>query len=410
MSVNSHINFFCTSMLCSCVLYSVILKDLERMLHVKRRFFAAVILLFSFTISAYAQEPGGVYSIVGTGGHGADIYPAQFNMPLSLAVDPGGGVIYVADTYNNVIRELQLIPALHQPRVNILAGYVEPEGPDGFPMGFFRNCILELSRFNRPSGIAVNQQGWIFVADTYNHAIRVIMGRWVYTIAGGAGQGFADGNRFSARFSYPGAITICPLGNIYVADTGNHAIRRVDLNGNVTTVAGRPGVQGYANGAAAMSLFDSPKGLAVSSAGRLYIADTGNHAIRTLHGGVVSTFAGARLFREPELVFGDWYNLPIGGFANGQRELALFNNPIGLAFWNDMLIIADSSNHMIRGINAQGIAFTIAGTGYAGYDGQNLRNATFHFPSGVYVFENTLLVADTGNNMIRAINLELTGG
>ena len=374
----------------------------------KRGFFVAVALFFSLTLTAYAREPLGIYTIVGTGGHGAEVYPAQFNMPLSVAVNPGGGVIYVADTYNNVIRELQLIPALHQPRVGILAGYVEPPGPDGFPIGLFRNCILELSRFNRPSGIAVNQQGWIFVADTYNHAIRAIMGRWVYTIAGGVGQGFADGNRFNARFSYPGAIALCPLGNIYVADTGNHAIRRVDLNGNVTTVAGRPGVFGYANGAAAASQFDSPKGLVVSPAGRLYIADTGNHVIRALDGGVVSTFAGTRQFVG--LAHYHWHGAPIGGFADGRRASARFNNPIGLALWNDMLIIADSGNHMIRGINAAGNAFTIAGTGYAGYSGQNLRNATFHFPSGVYVFENTLLVADTGNNMIRAINLEMIGG
>ena len=374
---------------------------------IKRGFILAVVLVFSLTLTAYARESEGIYTIVGTGVHGADIYPAQFNMPLSVAVDPGGGVIYVADTYNNVIRELQLIPALHQPRVNILAGHVEPPGPDGFPLGLFRNCILELSRFNRPSSIAVSQQGWIFVADTYNHAIRAIMGRRVYTLAGGIGPGFADGNRFNARFSYPGAITICPLGNIYVADTGNHVIRRVDLHGNVITVAGRPGVHGYANGAANASLFDSPKGLVVSQTGTVYIADTGNHVIRSLAGGTVSTFAGARLFREAAL--DDWPGAPIGGFADGSRELALFNNPIGLAFWNNMLIIADSSNHMIRGIDTNGNAFTISGTGYAGYEGQNLRYATFHFPSGVYVFENTLLVADTGNNMIRAINLEMIG-
>ena len=373
----------------------------------KCRFFVAMMFLLSFTLSVYAQEPGGIYTIVGTGTHGADIYPAQFNMPLSVAVNPGGGIIFVADTFNNVIRELQLIPALHQPRVNILAGNVEPPGPDGFPLGLFRNCILELSRFNRPSGIAVDEQGRIFVADTYNHAIRVIIDRWVYTIAGGVGPGFADGNRFHARFSYPGAIALCPLGNIYVADTGNHVIRRIDPLGNVMTVAGRPGTHGYVNGAVFAAMFDSPRGLVVSPAGRLYIADTGNHVIRALEGGVVSTFAGTRQFMG--LAHDYWHGSPVGGFADGRRDLAVFNNPIGLALWNDYLIIADSGNHMIRGIGANGIAFTIAGTGYPGYLGQNLRNAIFHFPSGVYVFENTLLVADTGNNKIRAINLEMIG-
>ena len=373
----------------------------------KRGFFVSIALLISFTLSVYAREPEGIYTIVGTGVHGAEIYPAQFNMPLSIAVNPGGGTIFVSDTFNNVIRELQLIPALHQPRVSILAGNVEPPGPDGFPLGLFRNCILELSRFNRPSGIAVNEQGLIFVADTYNHAIRVISERWVYTIAGGIGSGFADGNRFHARFSYPGSIAICPLGNIYVADTGNHAIRRIDPHGNVTTVAGRPGTRGYANGAAFAALFDSPRGIVVSPAGRLYIADTGNHVIRALDGGIVSTFAGTRRF---EVLAGDyWHGSPAGGFTDGRRDLAVFNNPIGLALWSGNLIIADSGNHMIRAIGADEIVFTIAGTGYPGYFGQNLRNAVFHFPSGVYVFENTLLVADTGNNKIRAINLEMIG-
>ena len=370
----------------------------------KLRIFIMVAFLLSLTASVYAFEPEGVFTIMGTGGHGADDYPAQFNMPLSVVVDPTGGTILVADTHNNVIRELQLIPALYRPRVGVLAGYVEPEGLDGFPMGLFRNCTLEHSRFNRPSNIAANPHGWIFVADTYNHAIRVIIGNRVYTIAGGASHGFADGNRFNARFSYPSAVAVCPLGNIYVADTGNNAIRRIDMHMNVTTVAGRPGVHGYANGAAFNSLFDSPRGVLVSPSGRVYISDTGNHAIRTLENGMVSTFAGARLFTEQSIMFGEWHNSPVGGFANGQRELALFNSPIGIAFWNEMLIIADSGNHMIRGIDATGTAFTISGTGYPGY--QNLPNAAFHFPSGVYVFENTLLVADTGNNTIRAINLE----
>ena len=370
----------------------------------KLRTFVMVALLLSLTISVYAREPEGVFTIIGTGGHGADDYPAQLNMPLSAVVDPARGVILVADTFNNVIRELQLIPALYQPRVGVLAGYVEPLGVDGFPIGFFRNCTLENSRFYRPSCIAINHHGWIFVADTYNHAIRVIIGNRVYTIAGGISQGFADGNRFNARFSYPGAVAVCPFGNIYVADTGNNVIRRIDMQMNVTTVAGRPGVHGYLNGTAFESLFDSPRGILVSPRGRLYISDTGNHAIRTLENGVVSTFAGARFFIEQRGIFDDWHNSPVGGFANGQRELALFNNPIGLAFWNDMLIIADSGNHMIRGIDATGTAFTISGTGYPGY--RNLPNAAFHFPSGVYVFENMLLVADTGNNVIRAINLE----
>ena len=373
----------------------------------KLKTFAMVAFLLSLTISVYASEFEGVFTIMGTGGHGADDYPAQFNMPLSVMVDPARGVILVADTFNNVIRELQLIPALYRTRVGILAGYVEPPGLDGFPMGLFRNCALEHSRFYRPSSIAANHHGWIFVADTYNHAIRAIIGSRVYTIAGGVSQGFADGNRFNARFSYPGAVAVCPFGNVYVADTGNNAIRRIDKQMNVTTVAGRPGVHGYANGAALESLFDSPRGLVMSPTGRLYIADTGNHVIRALEGGIVSTFAGTRYFVG--LADDYWHGSPAGGFVDGRRDLAVFNNPIGLALWNNNLIIADSGNHMIRGIDSDGITFTIAGRGYPGYSGQNLRNVIFHFPSGVYVFENTLIVADTGNNVIRAINLEMIG-
>ena len=365
----------------------------------KRKFMVTLLIiaavLMQAVVFAHAAE---VETLAGVGSHGAeDGESAQFNLPFGVARKPSGEIL-VADTFNSLIRAID-----ENGYVTSLTSHGPRPVAGGFPTGGYADGAIGEALFNRPSDLAVGLHGWIFVADTFNHAIRVIVGGYVYTMAGGLEEGFANGNRQEAKFRYPSAIAVCPLGFIYVSDTGNHAIRRIDLSGNVTTVAGVQGIYGYNNGVANAALFDSPMGLVFCESGWLYIADTGNHVIRVLHDGEVGTFAGSRLVPH-DADFGEWRDAPVGGFADGQLNEARFNRPMGLTIFGEVLFVADSGNHSIRVVFG-GEVLTIAGSGYPGLVDGSLAEAMFYLPSGLYVFGNTLLVADTGNNMVRRVDL-----
>ena len=337
-------------------------------------------------------------TLAGIGSHGAeDGKEAQFNMPIGI-ISGLDGKILVADTFNSLIRAVD--PDGYVSSLSL--HFPEPDAR-GFPFGGFRDGELSGALFNRPSGFALGFGNWFFVADTNNHAVRVIIGDRVYTMAGGRGEGFTDGARQVAQFSFPSAVAVSPNGLIYVADTGNHVIRRIYHDGAVTTIAGEAGEHGYRNGAINTALFDSPVGLQFCDEGRLFVADMGNHVVRIIENGIVSTYAGIRA----ELVgaeFDEWDGASAGGFHDGGAAYAAFNNPMSLAFWQGILFVADSGNHKIRAVFG-GEVMTVAGTGYPGYLDGDLAGAMFHLPSGLYVFGTNLFVADTGNNMIRTIDL-----
>ena len=359
----------------------------------------AVVAAMLMAGPAHAMEvPAEVGTLAGTGSHGAyDGMEAQFNLPMGIGSSPDGHVL-VADTLNSLIRAIDW-----DGEVSSLSLHFSELDMSGFPVGGHRDREIEDAFFNRPSGFAEGLHGWIFVADTHNHAVRVIIGDRVYTMAGGFDAGLEDGAGQEARFRYPSAVAACPDGNIYVADTGNHVIRRIDPVGNVTTVAGVAGEYGYGNGPLETALFDSPMGLAFCSDGRLFVADTGNNVIRVIEGGHVSTFAGNRVTAEDEDL-GEWAEAAVGGFYDAAGTEALFNRPMGLAFWEGVLFVADSGNHSIRAVVDDGV-MTVAGTGYPGHMDGGFAEAMFFLPSGLYVFGEELLVADTGNNMVRSLDL-----
>jgi streptogramin lyase len=188
--------------------------------------------------------------------------------PRGVAVD-GAGNVYVADSYGNTISKITPDGA-----VTTLAGTLFREGStdgDG-----------AVARFNEPSGVAVDSAGNVYVADTYNHAIRKITpGGVVMTLAGTAGAfGNADGTGTAARFYDPSGIAVDSAGNVYVADSILNTIRKITPGGVVTTLGGTAGVSGSADGIGTVAQFNSPRGIAIDNSGNLYVADTGNHAIR----------------------------------------------------------------------------------------------------------------------------------
>ena len=177
----------------------------------------------------------------------------------------------------------------------------------------------------------------LYVSDTLNHRIRIIASDGTVSTLAGSTAGFDNGTGSAAKFSYPGGIDRDSDGNLYVADTGNHCIRKVTPTGVVTRIAGLVGTPGYLDtGYDVYSQFSSPYGIAVDSLGDIYVADTGNHCIRKVSSsGSVTTFAGTNE----------------AGLVEGDGEDARFNSPCGMSFDKfDNLFVADSGNNRIRRI------------------------------------------------------------
>jgi sugar lactone lactonase YvrE len=196
-----------------------------------------------------------------------------------------------------------------------------------------------------PFGVAVGADGTIYVADAgeSNRIRKISPDGSVTTLAGGS-EGFADGAGTSASFNTPSALALGPDGNLYVADSGNNRIRKITPDGTVSTVAGN-GTAGYVDGPAATAEFNGPIGLAVSSSGDIYVADTYNDVIRMITtAGEVTTIAGG--------------GTP--GYADGEQKTALFDTPSGIiVVENSSLIVADTGNRRLRKVSAEGNVTTL---------------------------------------------------
>jgi sugar lactone lactonase YvrE len=230
------------------------------------------------------------------------------------------------------------------------------------------------ARFYAAYGVAVDSASNVYVADTSNHTIRkVTPGGTVTTLAGQAGSdGSADGTGSAARFSFPFGVAVDSAGNLYVADRNNHTVRKVTPGGAVTTLAGLAGSSGSTDGAGSAARFYSPYGVAVDSAGNVYVADRGNFTIRKVTpGGVVTTLAGQA---------GSW------GSADGTGSAARFGDgsfgPSGVAVDSaGNVYVADHGNFTIRKVTAGGEVTTLAGqAGNSGSADGTGSAARFHNP------------------------------
>ncbi len=302
---------------------------------------------------------------------------AQFWGPAGIATDSNTN-IYVADFFNGTVRKIASGGV-----VTTLAGS---------PSDGSVNAAGTNARFNLPQSVAADSSGNIYVADTANNTIREITSSGVVsTLAGAAGKsGAANGSGTNALFDGPQGVAVDGSGNVYVADTANNTIRKI-TSGTVTTLAGTAGTSGNTDGAAASALFYGPQGIAVDSSGNVYVADTLNYTIRKITSGTVSTLAG---------LAGTY------GSTDGTNSNALFNWPKGLAVDSSGdIYVADFLNHTIRKITAGGVVSTLAGLAgiWGNADGTN-SNARFFEPEAVVVDgSGNLYVADSGNNSIRKL-------
>jgi sugar lactone lactonase YvrE len=211
----------------------------------------------------------------------------------------------------------------------------------------------------------------------------------VVTIAGDGVIGIRDGDADRARFADPFGVAVRSDGVVFVTDGGQSpAVRGISPDGRVYTVAG--GMRGFADGVGVEARFDTPSGVAIDASGVLYVADTGNHAIRRIGtDGTVTTIAGD--------------GTP--GYRDGPPGQARFNGPIGIAVdGRSRIIVADTYNDRIRAISPQGDVTTIGGDGVPGADDGVASQARFDTPGGVSVdASGTVYVADTGNGLVRLI-------
>lgn len=303
---------------------------------------------------------------------------AQFFFPTGIASD-GSGTVVLADFDNAAIRRVSPTAL-----VMSVAGAGFPGSADGFAFS---------AQFNQPQGVAIDLQGNTYIGDTLNHTVRKISPiGFVTTIAGVAGvSGSADGPFGTATFFEPSGVAVDPTGNVYVADSKNHTIRRVTPAGVVSTIAGTPGVMGSADGVGTAASFNVPTGLVLDcGADLLYVSDFANHTIRAVTlSGVVTTVAGSA---------------GVSGTADGLGSAARFDLPYHMAIDRDgHLYIGDFGSHRVRKMLTTGTVVTIGGTaGIIGDTDGVGAAALFNRPIGVAVRpDGTLVVVDQANHLLR---------
>jgi trimeric autotransporter adhesin len=393
--------------------------------------------------------PGGQMTVVagngiqGFSGDGGPATSASLNQPAGVAVDAAGN-LYIADFNNNRIRKVSLSSGPGAGTITTIAG-------NGVKTFYGDHGPATSASLSGPTGVALDSAGNLYIADTYNERVREVSvsGGTITTIAGNGGTGFSgDGAATSESLYFPAAVAVDSNGNVYIADAGNNRIREVS-SGTMNTVAGDAAVGFSGDGVAATSTsLNGPQGVAVDSAGNFYIADIFNNRIRKVSGGIITTVAGdgvrgfsgdggAAMSAELNYPYGvavdsagniyliDYFNLRIrevvssgtittvagngnqGSGDGGLATSASLNVPYGVALdANGNLYIADSDNNRIRKVSG-GTITTVAGNGAAAYfgDGGSATSASLNSPQGVAVDSaGNLYIADTGNNVIRKVS------
>ena len=330
---------------------------------------------------------GIITTIAGTGsggyaGDGGPALEANLDSVFDVSIDNADN-IFIANAMDQLIRKVDSAGIIDR----FAGGWL---GDDGSAID---------ATVNRPQGAAVDGFGNLLIADSRNNRIRKVdVSGSITTVAGDGTAGYSGdgGSAVLARLDGPASVAVDGSGTIFIADTANHRIRKVDASGIITTVAG-DGTAGYSGegGPAVSASLNSPYAVALDSSGNLYIADLSNNRIRKVEpSGVISTVAGSGIAGSS----GD----------NGPAVSASLNGPRGVAVdASGAVYIADSNNQRIRKVDAAGVITTIAGTGFRGYagDGGPALSASLSNPAGVAIdTTGAIYLADDGNQRIRKID------
>ncbi len=334
-----------------------------------------------FTISTFAGIGASGFT-----GDGGAANAANLAFPAGITLDSSGN-LYIADTANSRVRKVDT------------NGIITTFAGTGDFGDFGDTNVATKAGMNRPYGVVMDKAGNLYIADTYSDAIRKvaastgIMSTFAGTMEGFGGDG---GGATGALLDTPTAVVLDAAGNLYIADTNNHRIRKVGTDGNISTFAGNGNAADFGDGGPATSAsLNGPEGLAIDNSGNIYVADTASHRVRKISpDGTITTVAGN----------GN------GGFQGdgGPATEASLYYPKGLAVdaSSGNLYIADWLNSRIRVVTPDGNIYTVAGNGsYAYYgDGGPATSAALRFPWGLTVdAAGNVYVADDENSTIRKL-------
>ena len=345
------------------------------------------------TYAGYYSYSGSSYS-----GDGGAATSARLNVGIGGIVLSSSGSLYIADTFNSVIR-------LVSPS-GIITTYAGTGGASGYSGD---GGPATSSRLNSPSCVALSSSGSLYIADTLNSLIRLVSTTGIimsYAGTGIAGYSGDGGPATLAKLNSPYGVAVASSGSLYIADRLNNVIRLVSPTGIITTYAGSF-LQGYSGdgGAATNAKLNSPIGVALSSSGSLCIADTANMVIRLVSTtGIITTIAG----------YNQGTYAGYGG-DGGPATSALLNAPKGVAVSSSgSLYIADTGNNVIRLVSPTGIITAYAGSGQgSGYDGDGgaATGARLSSPGGVALSSSgSLYIADSYNMVIRVVSSSCAAG
>ncbi len=340
--------------------------------------------------SAWGQAPtkytltnvvgNGVAGYAGDSGAAKD---AQIYNPMGLAVDSSGN-LYIADQVNHRIRKVS------NGTITTVAG----TGTPGFSGD---DAAATAAQLSAPCGVVVDSSGNLYIADTANHEVRkVVQGGNITRFAGDNVAGFSGdtADAKSAQLNLPTGLALDSSGNLYIADTLNNRIRKVGTDGNINTVAGI-GAAGYwgDGGPATSAKLNHPTGVAVDSAGRIYIADQLNHRIRRISSdGTITTIAGKG---------GHGYS----GDGGQATQAQLFYPGWVAVDGSGNVYFSDTSNNRVRYVSESGIINVIAGSGKFGDegDGDISTNAKMRFPTGLALASGKVYFSDNNNSRIKLL-------
>lgn len=345
------------------------------------------------TRSGQLDDAAGTPGKRGFSGDGGDALSARLNAPMGIAADQRGN-IYFSDTANHRVR-----------RVSVRTGEIETVAGTG-EKGFENDGgHATMAALNSPTGLAFDSLGNLFIADTGNQRIRMYTPNgYLYTVAGNGRKGYnGDGMRpASAQLNNPTGVAVSPRGELYISDTGNHLVRKIDRqSGFLVNVAGN-GDKGNDGdlGLAVNAKLNKPSAIIFDKRGNLFIADTGNHQVRWVEPVKTLIFTIAGTGRR-------------GFSGEGDRRCkdSMLNNPTGLAIdQTGRLYISDTDNHRVRRLvvdrNFDSKIETVAGTGEKGYngDGKDAWNVKLSYPGAVVITRHDFMYfVDAGNSLIRRV-------
>ena len=326
------------------------------------------LFVFSNTFTSQAQQVS-TFEIAGT--------PQTFNHPNGIVYDSDGNLFVVEVGSSDIIK------VTPDGTVSTFAGTSSTGSANGSGTN---------ASFYSPVGLTIDMQNNLYVADGFNNRIRKITPAGVVSTFAGSTIGYTNGTGTAALFNNPHGVAIDNAGNLYVADCDNNVIRKITVDGEVTTLAGS-GAEGSADGTGTAASFRHPNGLGVDQAGNVYVADTYNYKIRKITPqGVVSTIAGTGF----------------NGKSDGIGTAASFYYPNNVCVDDlNYLYVSDTKNSLIRKISPDGEVTTFAGSGtLMSTDGYGTA-ASFFSPNAIIFDANgDLVVADTYGNLIRKIFIE----